>query len=288
MWSQLVSDINNWMKQSRDCVVKNPIKKFSHRKWSVVFAMMQNFCSATWNFGWVICRLGLRYNIENAQRIFKKLKKTQIFKFNWQGSESVRLLARQAENSTSGWGSFWERSPLGSWFSMSAFRNVPGKVPENLRICGFKRKSSYLDSAPKMRDSVLLNSWDSYLVTLPSISWETWAIKSSVIPGAAEFFDRLFLGHSCVSFAIAANFLLFLNVAIILEEGKISTVVKIELFVSRSNFNTTETFLLINKSRFPINKLIKLKSTQNSTVQYFVIIIVLSFLLFIPFPWRET
>ena len=92
------------------------------------------------------------------------------------GSESVRLLAPQAENSTSGWGSFWERSRLGSWFSMSVMRNVPGVVPENVRICGFRRNSSNLESAPKMRDSVLLNSWDSFIVTLPSISSETCAI----------------------------------------------------------------------------------------------------------------
>ena len=102
-------------------------------------------------------------------------------------SESIRLLARQAENSTSGRGSFWELSLLGSWFSRSGmfrnapkcfgvFRNVHGVVPENVRICGFKRNSSNLDSAPKMRDSVLLNSWDSFLVTLPSISSETCAI----------------------------------------------------------------------------------------------------------------
>ena len=142
------------------------------------------------------------------------------------GSESVRLLARQAENSTSRWGSFWERSPLGSWFSTSAFRNVPGIVPENVRICGFKRNLSNLNSASKIQDPVQLNSWDSFSVTLPSISSGTCAIQSSVTPGVAEFCDWLFLGYSCVSLAIAANFRLFLNAAIILEEGKVSAVVK--------------------------------------------------------------
>ena len=39
-------------------------------------------------------------------------------------------------------------------------------VPECVRICGFKRKSSNLVRAPKMPDSVLLNSWDSFLVAL--------------------------------------------------------------------------------------------------------------------------
>ena len=48
------------------------------------------------------------------------------------------------------------------WFSTFVFRNVPGTVPECVRICGFKRNSSNLERTPKMRDSVLLNSWDSF------------------------------------------------------------------------------------------------------------------------------
>ena len=128
--------------------------------------------------------------------------------------DSVKFLAKQAENSTSGWGSLWERSPLRSWLSMSAFWNVPGTVPENVRNYGFKRNSSDLDRAPKMWDTVLLNSGDSFLVTLPSISSKTCAIYSSLIPGADEFCDWLLLGYTCVSVAIAAICRLFLNVAI--------------------------------------------------------------------------
>ena len=127
---------------------------------------------------------------------------------------SVRLLAQQAENSTSGWESFWERSPLGFCFSTSAFRNVPGTVPENVHICGFNRNSSNLERAPKMRYSVLRKSWDSFSVTLPSISSEICAIYSSMIPGAVEFCDCLFRGYSPVSLAISANFRFILNVAI--------------------------------------------------------------------------
>ena len=52
------------------------------------------------------------------------------------------------------------------------------------------------------------------LVTLPSISSKTFAIYSSMIPGADEFCDWMFLGYSCVSLDIAANFSLFLKVAI--------------------------------------------------------------------------
>ena len=122
-------------------------------------------------------------------------------------------------------------NPLGSCFSTTfVFRNVPGMVTECVRICGFKRNLSNLGRAPKMRDSVLLNSWESFIVTLPAISSETCAIYSSVNPRAAEFCNWFSLGYSCVSLAIAANFPLFLRVAIILEEGKIPTVVKTELF----------------------------------------------------------
>ena len=67
-----------------------------------------------------------------------------------------------------------------------------------------------------MRDSVRLNSWDSFFVTLPSISSETCVIYSSLILGTNVFRDWPFLGYSsCISLVTAANFRLFLNV-----EGK--------------------------------------------------------------------
>ena len=66
-----------------------------------------------------------------------------------------------------------------------------------------------------MRDSVLLYSWNSFLVTLLSISSETCVINSSLILGTDVFRDGPFLGcSSCVSLVTAANFRLFLNVAI--------------------------------------------------------------------------
>ena len=102
------------------------------------------------------------------------------------GFESVRLLAQQTENSTSEWGSFWERSPLDSWFSLSAIWNVPGTNAESVRICGFKKNLSNLDRAHKMRDSVLLKIWDSFLVTLPSITSGT--IKFLLLTFTALFF----------------------------------------------------------------------------------------------------
>ena len=116
----------------------------------------------------------------------------------------------------SGWGSLWESSSFVPWFSTFVFRNVPGTVPECVRNCWFKRISSNFERVPKMRDSVLLNSWDSFSLT--AISSENGVIYSSLILGTDVFRDWPFLGcSSCVSLVTAANFRLFLNVAIFLK-----------------------------------------------------------------------
>ena len=129
----------------------------------------------------------------------------------------------------SGWGSLWESSSFIPWFPTFVFRNVPGTGSECVRICWFKRNSSNLDRAPKMRESVLLNSWHNFLLTLPSISSESCVIYSSLILGTDVFRGWPFLGFSsCISLVTAANFRLFLNVAIFLE-GKCYAVMKTEL-----------------------------------------------------------
>ena len=145
-------------------------------------------------------------------------------------SGSIEWRDWQTEGPTSGWGSLWESSSFVPWFSMFVFRNVPGTVSECVRICRFKRNSSNLDRASKMRDSALLNSWDSFLLTLPSISSETCLIYSSLILRTDVFRDWPLLEFSsCVSLVTAANFRLFLNVAIFLK-GKCFAVMKTELF----------------------------------------------------------
>ena len=142
-----------------------------------------------------------------------------------------RLLSRQSfgpkfcvvwprKMPASGWGSLWESSSFVPWFSTFVLRNVPGTVSKCVCICWFERNSSNLNRAPKMRDSVLLNSWDSFLLTLPSISSETYVIYSSLILGTDVFRDWPFLGFSsCSSLVTAANFRLFLNVAIFWREN---------------------------------------------------------------------
>ena len=130
----------------------------------------------------------------------------------------------------SGWGSLWELCSFFPWFSTFVFRNVRGTVPKCVCICWFERNSSNSVRASKMRDSVLLNSWDSFLLTLPSISSETCVIYSSLILGTDVFRDWPFLGFSsCVFLVTAANFRLFLNVAIFLK-GNCYAVLKTEFF----------------------------------------------------------
>ena len=103
---------------------------------------------------------------------------------------------------------------LGSWFSKFLIQNVPGMAQEFARIFGLKVIPSDSNRATKMRHSVLLNSWDSFSVALPSMPSETCMMSSS-FPATDVFVDWLFLGNSfCVSLATAANFRLFLNVVI--------------------------------------------------------------------------
>ena len=96
-------------------------------------------------------------------------------------------------------GSSRQRSPVGSRFSELPFLDVPRTSTEQVRTCGFGRNSSSFDRAPKIWDSVLLNCFKSFLVTLPSISSETWEMYSWAISGSSVFCDWLFQVFSGVS-----------------------------------------------------------------------------------------
>ena len=82
-----------------------------------------------------------------------------------------------------------------------------------------------------MRDSVRLISFESFLVTLPSISSDTWEMYSPVISGWSVFCDWLFYVFSGVSLETAASFLLILNIAMILEENSVSCEDWIDLLI---------------------------------------------------------
>ena len=107
------------------------------------------------------------------------------------------------ENLTSGQGSSKERSPVGSRFSEMLILDVPGTATEQVRTCGFRRKSSSFDKAPKIRDSVLLNSFESFFSYSPfnlfrnlgdvflSHFWIKF-ILWLIIPGLLRCFSRNF------------------------------------------------------------------------------------------------
>ena len=105
-----------------------------------------------------------------------------------------------------------------SQYSGSLFQDVPGTATEQVRTCGFRGNSSSLDKAPKMRDSVPLNSFEFFLVPLPSISSENWEMYSWAISGSSVFCDWVSLVFSGVSLETAANFRWFFKVAMILRE----------------------------------------------------------------------
>ena len=89
---------------------------------------------------------------------------------------SWRSSRPEVRRPASGWGSLWESSSFVPWLIVNTFRDVSGVVPEWPWNSGFMRKSSSLASAPSIWFSVLLNSCDNFLVTLPPISSETWVI----------------------------------------------------------------------------------------------------------------
>ena len=108
-----------------------------------------------------------------------------------------------------------------SWFSVfwaavsGCSRNRYGTSP-NLWV---QKKFIKLGQSTQNASSIRLNSLESFLVSLPSISSKTWEMYSWAIPGSSVFCHWLFLVFSGVSLETAANFLLFFKVAMILGES---------------------------------------------------------------------
>ena len=181
-----------------------------------------------------------------------------------------------------GHGLFRERSPVSSRFSESLFLDVPGTATEQVRTCGFRRKSLSLDKAPKIRDSVRLNSFESFLVTLPSISSETWEMYSCASSGSSVFCDWLFLVFSRVFLETAAKILLIVRVAMILR-AKSCQLWRLNwscIFYNKS----VGLFWLWGKSFNQDKKVNDFNKRYNARrLRIYIITIVLSFLPFLPF-----
>ena len=132
-----------------------------------------------------------------------------------------------------------------SWFLVFCVR-APGcslnGSGENLKLW-VPGEIVYFGKSTQMSNSVLLNSWDSFLVTLPSISSKTCVIHSSLILGTDVFCDWPFLGCSfCVSLETAANIRLF---SLLLSSWKKNLrVVETELsFYQAQEYNVLQLFL---------------------------------------------
>ena len=104
-----------------------------------------------------------------------------------------------------------------SRFSELLFLDVPETTTEQVQNYGLRINSSSSDKAPKMRDSVRLIFWDV------SISSETLVMYSLAITKLSGFRDWFFLVFFGVSLETAANFLSFLNVAMIQRENLFSS-----------------------------------------------------------------
>ena len=105
-----------------------------------------------------------------------------------------------------------------------------------------------------MLDSVRLSSFESFLVTLPPIS-STWKMSSWAVCGSSVFCGWLFLVLLGFSLETAANFLLFLNVAMMHDAGeKVLSNVKIEL--NLLFFFKFEYLLLLRGKSFNKSKLL--------------------------------
>ena len=75
------------------------------------------------------------------------------------GSESVRLLVRQAANSTPRQGSVLERSLVASRFSESLLLDALRTAMEQVRTWGFRRKPSSLKKAPRINPAKILEQF---------------------------------------------------------------------------------------------------------------------------------
>ena len=161
-------------------------------------------------------------------------------------------------------------------------RNGSGERP----YLWVQEKITHFDRALKMRDSVLQNSWDIFFVTLPSIYSEMVVMYSPVIPGTNVLWDWLLLVCNCVSLKTAANFGLFPNVAT--SCGKKFTVVETKFSVILFQLEQWQKRGFQMSDKLQSSQLTEKVKRCQCQQWRIIILYVLSFLLFIPFLWRET
>ena len=176
----------------------------------------------------------------------------------------------------------WGTIPIGfpvSWVAVPGWsRNGYGTSP-NLWVQ--KKFVKFRQNTQNTGHSVRLNSFESFLVTLPSISSETWEMYFWAISGSNVFCDWLFLVFSGVFLETAANFFLVFKVSMILREKFCQ---QWRLNCNFLFWSTVRNFSLLWGKRFQkIENTLISKSVHYSKATNYIIFILLSFLLFIPF-----
>ena len=153
--------------------------------------MWLSYCLVPYNFSGFF---GSHY----IYRHFAKQIITTVVAIFW-----ARVLCRlAAENARIRMMITLESSSFVPCFVRWAFQVVSGAVPEWPWIRRSMIKSSRQNNVPKMRFSVLLNSWDDFLVTLPSISSDTLSdvvfLRSGNIRALCQVAPSIFLPKTLV------------------------------------------------------------------------------------------
>ena len=151
--------------------------------------------------------------------------------------------------------------------------------------CGFRRKSPSLDKAAKMRDSVRLNSLESFLVTLPfNLSKNLGVLLYS------HFWIKCVLRQtvSCIFTCFSQNCRHFLPIPRNCHdsEGKVLSVLKTGLIIH----SITKAIVSFYEGKFQRDQTVNdiNKKVWYQRLQNYVTIVVLSFLIIILSHWRET
>ena len=151
-----------------------------------------------------ICRWRFQYS---TYLLFRAARVSTLVYDASHGSENINWGDPLTEASTSGWGSFWERSSNCSWFSPLKFRKASGIAPDCIRTLTFRTNLSNFDRAPRFRFSIQLNPWHNMFSNLLFSPSNTSVTQSSWIPGTIMFSGWLILRFSKIfSLLMIASF----------------------------------------------------------------------------------
>ena len=97
--------------------------------------------------------------------------------------------------------------------------NPGGAVPDCTRTCVFGRNSKSFDKAPRMRLSILLNSWYNFLVNLFNLlcnlvlTLGAFVSRDKLLPGCSSYLFLLGGLNNCLSLVSITNCWLATNIS---------------------------------------------------------------------------